>query len=291
MKNQALINDYVEHLSKFDRLSKLTVKSYKKDLELFAFYLVNKQLIEVAAKDIRSYITKLTYEKKSKTTINRKITSIRRFYNHLVFLGIIKVNPLIAIKQLKTEQTIPKFIDQTELFRLNELEEDQDTKLIVNLLAVTGIRVAELVNIKITDLNFTANSLRVLGKGNKERIVLFDKITANELQTYIDQMDKQIYLFEHNKKQFTTNRVRNLLKVASINSTNKNLTPHSLRHTFATNILKNGADIRFIQKILGHAKISSTQIYTHADINRVRDLVNLNLAKTSPKGSKKNEKK
>jgi integrase/recombinase XerD len=235
-------------------------------------------IINVDEKDIREYVKEQFKNNKQPSTINRYISSIKSFYKYLIFIKEIKIDPTVHIESLKQKKTIPKYLDQKELFELNEKEENQHTKLIITLISVTGVRVSELVKIKVLDLDLTNQQIKVLGKGSKERIVLFDSRTKFDLINYLAEHKPLKYLFEKKQKGLSTNQVRELVKKARINSYSKNITPHSLRHSFATNILKNGADIRFIQKMLGHSKINSTQIYTHSDIERLRDIVNLNLA-------------
>jgi integrase/recombinase XerC len=280
---------FINYLSFEKRSSAHTITAYKKDLEQFFQYINEQYLIQepqlVQQSYIRSWIAYLMEKGISAKAINRKLSSIRSFYTYLLKQGKIDKNPVTKIIAPKIPKRLPVFVPKNsieELFEGNLFSNDyigKRNELIFEIFYCTGIRLSELVNIKHHDIDFYNKTLKILGKRNKERIIplneaLLDKInefiklTKNNINT----TENYLFLTEKGKKiypRLVYKIVNNYLsKVATI--TQKS--PHVLRHTFATHMLENGADINAIKELLGHSSLSATQIYTHNTIEKLKSV-------------------
>jgi integrase/recombinase XerC len=280
---------FINYLSFEKRSSAHTITAYKKDLEQFFQYINEQYLIQepqlVQQSYIRSWIAYLMEKGISAKAINRKLSSIRSFYSYLLKQGKIDINPVSKIIAPKIPKRLPVFVPKNsieELFEGNLFSNDyigKRNELIFEIFYCTGIRLSELVNIKHHDIDIYNKTLKILGKRNKERIIplneaLLDKInefiklTKNNINT----TENYLFLTEKGKKiypRLVYKIVNNYLsKVATI--TQKS--PHVLRHTFATHMLENGADINAIKELLGHSSLSATQIYTHNTIEKLKSV-------------------
>ena len=229
-------------------------------------------------KIIRNYVAFLLESDIKARSVNRKISTLRSYFKFLVRMDYLSTNPMLKIIPPKSVKKIPVFVDQDSMLALlNEVPFEKGfigerDKLIIELFYVTGIRLSELINIKISDINFDGCSVKVLGKRNKERIIPLSNSIANEISSFILKYDLRTYLFTNLKKQKVYNKlVYRVVKkyVSKISSIDKN-SPHILRHTFATHMLNNGADINAIKELLGHANLSATQVYTHNTIDKLK---------------------
>jgi len=229
---------------------------------------------------VRKYLVFL-YEKKYKnTTICRHISSLRSFYKYLLGNKLINENPMELISLPKKEQRLPNFLYYNDLEKLLETP-DQATsiglrdKLIFEILYSTGVRVSELVNIKVKDIDFENKSIRIFGKGKKERIVLFGDQALKIINIYLDQRGfSSEYLILNNRgNKITTRGVDLIIHKNSLKSGLKNkITPHTMRHTFATHMLNDGANLLTVQELLGHENLKTTQVYTHVSNERLRNV-------------------
>lgn len=267
--------DFFEHL-KFDlNYSDETIKSYEQDVKSFEVFLksVGEDFLSANEQLIRSYLDEELKNGKTKITCCRRIAGLKHFYRYLVRKNIVKINPFNLVDSPKKEIRYPDvlYFEQIEaLFNKNK-ERDDDLKYrdqaILELLYATGVRVSELVNIKISDVDMHNRTIRVFGKGRKERIVIFSKTCQSTLVDYFNNQKehRSIYLFENSRGEKLTSRgVQYILKeVENKARLSLGLHPHLLRHTFATHLLEGGADLRVIQELLGHESLSTTQIYTH----------------------------
>lgn len=282
-----LIQKFIEYLEYEKGYSKKTIISYENDLNLFNTYLKENKITNIKNIEyntIRKYLSYLHDNKYETTSVSRKISSLRSFFKYNIKEKVIIKNPMTLISNPKKEKKLPKYLNYEEIEKLlNSIEQDtkegiQET-LIIELLYSTGIRVSELVNIKIKDIKIKENQINILGKGNKERIVLFGekakeaiKIYLNSYREYFTGNISNEYLLINKKgKQLTTNKieliVKNVLRKSSIKL---NITPHTLRHTFATHMLDSGADLKSVQELLGHENLKTTAIYTHISNERLK---------------------
>lgn len=284
------IDKYLNYLLYQKKYSSNTVLGYHEDLLFFKDYLeVNSySFLEINYEIIREFYNYMDKQKYSKNTISRKISSLRSFYRYLVRNNYVRINPFSLTKGPKKDKLLPKFLYYNELEELFEtcsldnLYGARD-RLILEILYATGIRVGELENIKIKDIDFSDNSLKVLGKGSKERIVYFGEYAREVLDIYLNfREDNSEYLFiNKNKKRLTARGVRYIInKILEKTSLNVKVSPHMLRHSFATHLLNEGCDLLSVQELLGHESLRATQVYTHVTNDRLKDVY----LKTHPRG-------
>ena len=295
------INEIIENFVSTKVLDKgitsNTITAYKKDLNLFTNWCLNNQisLIEVQKKDINLYIHFLKEQNLNSSSINRKLSVIKSFYDYLNQINLINFNELKTIVTQKLEKNLPKLLSEKEILHLidksKEMYVENPTKnisylriqVILEILYSTGLRISELLNIKINQVANIKDKLYINGKGNKQRLVIFNKNALDLLKNWISIMiknnkNKNSYLFEniHNIKVISRQQIyKDLKKLALKTNTDvEKLSPHSIRHSFASHMLNRGADLRSIQKLLGHSDISTTEIYTQVRQNRLKGLVN-----------------
>ena len=282
-----LINQFIEYLEYEKGYSKKTIISYEKDLELFNKYLKENKIKNITSIDyntIRKYLSHLHEKKYESSSISRKISTLRSFFKYNLKEKNINNNPMTLISNPKKEKKLPKYLNYEEMEKLlnsidtSELEGIRD-RLIIELLYSTGIRVSELVNIKIKDIKIKENQINILGKGNKERIVLFGEKAKEMIKIYLNAYKEYFkgnilndYLLINKKgKQLTTNKIELIVKdVLKKSSLKLNISPHTLRHTFATHMLDSGADLKSVQELLGHENLKTTAIYTHISNERLK---------------------
>ena len=266
-----VINDFISYISK-KNYSVNTYTSYINDLYYFYIF-IKKDLTKVTFEDIKDYLEHLNLKKEKTSSIRRKISSLKSFYKFLYKNNYInkKDYPLTKIAYPKMEKKLPKFIYYNDLLEIiNESSKDKDgvrDRLIIEMLYATGVRVSELINIKINDIDFNNRRIIVLGKGNKERIVYYGEYAEEVLKEYMKTHERKNhnYLFVNSKGgQLTDRGVRYIIdNIMSKLSVKTHVTPHVLRHTFATDMLNNGCDIKVVQELLGHSSLKATEIYTH----------------------------
>ena len=266
-----VINDFISYISK-KNYSINTYTSYINDLYYFTIF-VKKDLTKVTFEDVKDYLEHLNLKKEKSSSVRRKISSLKSFYKFLYKNGYMdkKDYPLTKVVYPKMEKKLPKFIYYNDLLEIiNESTKDKDgvrDRLIIEMLYATGVRVSELVNIKINDIDFNNRRIIVLGKGNKERIVYYGEYAEEVLKEYMKTHERKNhnYLFVNSKGGKLTDRgVRYIIdNIMSKLSVKTHVTPHVLRHTFATDMLNNGCDIKVVQELLGHSSLKATEIYTH----------------------------
>jgi len=285
MENE--INLFTEYLTTEKRYSEETVKSYKSDLDNFADFLINKNknFFNIDKNIIREYLKFLDDCKLKNSSIGRHLSTLRSFYNFLVREEKIKTNLFNNFTNPKKEKKLPNFLYHNELDKIYSSCEDETplgkrNLLILELLYATGIRVGELTNIKLNDINNKEQSIRVKGKGNKERITYYGEYTEVALADYLANgrnkllKEKNDYLILNRfGNQITTNGTRDALnKIFKVAGIKNKVSPHVIRHTFATHLLEAGADLKSVQELLGHESLSTTQIYTHVTNERLRSI-------------------
>lgn len=280
-----IISNYLDYCKTHKRLSAHTLRAYKNDL--MQFYNSNKECVV-------SYIEGLTHSNLKTSTLRRKIASLKVFYGYLQSQNIIADNPFNQLRfQFRAEKTLPKTIPHDSLKILYtylkqkvvssktvyQKQKAERNLLIISLLLSTGIRISELCHIQIKDINLTEQTLQILGKGKKERIIfLGDERTFQLLKAYIScycsYLDDYLFPGKSPQKPLTEQSIRLLLKTAKDQTRlTTTITPHMFRHSFATMLLDNDVDIRYIQQILGHSSISITQIYTHVSQSKQKEIL------------------
>ena len=275
IKNTDLDN-YLDYLKYNRNYSDNTIISYNEDINEYLVYL-NRECLkynEIEYSDLRGLLDYYEKNNNKPTSIRRKISSLKGFYKYLVREKVINKNPFMFVSLPKKNNKLPVFLNYNELIEVfDSIDITNDLglrdRLIVELLYATGVRVGELVNIKLNDIDYNDLSIKVLGKGSKERIVFYNKICKDILEKYLkirsNFSPKCDYLILNFRgEQITTRGISLILeKIIKNTSILKNIHPHVLRHTFATHLLNNGCDLLTVQELLGHASISTTGIYTH----------------------------
>ncbi len=296
-KTNEIIENFVSTKVLDKGITSNTITAYKKDLNLFTNWCLNNQisLIEAKKKDINLYIHFLKGQNLNSSSINRKLSVIKSFYDYLYQINLINFNELKTIVTQKLEKNLPKLLSEKEILYLidksKEIYVENPTKnisylriqVILEILYSTGLRISELLNIKINQVANIKDKLYINGKGNKQRLVIFNKNALDLLKNWISIMiknnkNKNSYLFEniHNIKVISRQQIYKDLKKLALkaNTDVEKISPHSIRHSFASHMLNRGADLRSIQKLLGHSDISTTEIYTQVRQNRLKGLVN-----------------
>ena len=282
------LDKYTDYLRYEKNYSDYTIESYKNDILEYFDYLNRESLKynKVEYSDLRFYLMYLKEEKfDSNSSIDRKLSALRGFYNYLASNSIVSNNIFSLISGLKKEKKLPRYFEYNELEELFNVPDirtslGQRDRLILEMLYATGLRVGELVNVKISDIDLSRKIILVLGKGNKEREVTYGEYCDEVLRLYLSDGYKklnksnELYLFlNNNGSQITERGVRYVLdQIIKKTSLNKSISPHVLRHSFATHLLNEGCDLLTVQKLLGHESISATQIYTHVSTDRLKEV-------------------
>ena len=278
-----LFDKYEDYLNYEKNFSKHTVSAYLRDVKVFEKFLAQndcKISNEINYSFIRQWIVSLSEKRYSKTSINRKIASLKSYFNFLVNIDIIESSPLKGHKNLKSSSKIVIPFSEDEIMQVfenfNDSKISDRDKLIIEIFYSTGLRREELINIKIQDIFLQEGLIKILGKRSKERLIPILPSLSKNLKNFIINNNNSKYLFETKKlKKISVSTVYRLInKYFRLVSSKVKVSPHVLRHTFATHMLNNGADINTIKEILGHSSLSSTQIYTKIKLPKI---VNLSL--------------
>lgn len=278
------IEEFKTYLKKSLNYSDKTVEAYERDIESFYMFIFAEgvDMNDVDLPIIRNYLSTQLANGISKRTLQRRMSCFRHFYSFLLDKEYVKENPFIFIRSPKKEIRYPKalYLEQIEtLFQRNRERSDHlmlRDQVILELLYASGIRASEFVNIKMQDIDFRTRSIRILGKGNKERIVPFNKSSSVTMKEYLKdcrplllaknkrQYNVEYFVLNDQGKKLTTRGLEYILKnIEKLTGCDYDLHPHLMRHTFATHLLEGGADLRVIQELLGHESLNTTQVYTH----------------------------
>jgi len=287
------IKDFIHYLIVERGLSNNTIVSYERDLKSYQKHLNEVQKVatfnDVSRLHIIQFLKFLKESGKSSKTIARHTASIRNFHQFLLREKQADQDPSVLIESPQTERNLPKILSLQEVEKLLETPKLTSPfglrdKAMLELLYATGIRVTEMINLNLTDAHLTMGFIRCYGKGNKERIVPIGKAATEAIMNYVENgrtklMNKKepteaLFINHHGKRITRQGFWKNLKKIALEANIKNELTPHTLRHSFATHLLENGADLRAVQEMLGHADISTTQIYTHVTKTRLKDVYN-----------------
>ena len=282
------LNDYLEYLKYQKNYSDYTIENYKHDILEYLNYLESESLNykDIVYSDIRFYLMYLKENKNdNNTSINRKLSSLRGFYKYMANEGIVKTNVFSLVNGPKKSKKLPRYFEYNELEELFKVPDirtplGQRDSLILEMLYATGVRVGELVSIKVGDIDLGRRNIIILGKGNKERFVTYGEYCEDILKIYLKDGRERLntrnsdYLFLNNNGGELTDRgVRFILdKLIQKTSINKSISPHMIRHSFATHLLNEGCDLLTVQKLLGHESIKATQIYTHVTTDRLKEV-------------------
>ena len=282
------INKFEKFLSIERKYPENTITSYLNDLYNFKEFIEENNINykTINKEEIREYLKYLDSLKRSKSSISRNLSALRSFYSYLIKLDVIDNNPFKSIRNPKKDKKLPNFLQHDELKTIFD-SIDMSTslglrnRLIIELLYATGIRVSELTSLKLNNIDLNNNEIRILGKGNKERIVFYGEYASKFLKMYLNEArdellngNKSEHLLINNTGTNLSSRgveliVNEVVKKAALKH---NISPHVLRHTFATDLLNNGADLKSVQELLGHESLSTTQIYTHITNERLRSV-------------------
>jgi integrase/recombinase XerC len=283
-----MIESFLRFIEFEKRYSSHTLISYKNDLSQFQEHLdTNHQNILIQDADhylIRSWIIFLSEEELKPRSINRKIASLKSFYKFLLRREVITINPTTKLRLLKTEKNLPQFIKESEMDNLldhlhfEESFSGKRDKLMIELLYNTGIRLSELVNLKIANVSLYDQTIKVLGKRNKERVIPISSFIVNLIKDYIKDLDvnpkgeNEVFLIRTDKMEkvypvFVYRTIKHYLGKVSYS---EKKSPHVLRHTFATHLLNKGADLNAVKDLLGHTSLAATQVYTHNSLDKLK---------------------
>lgn len=293
-ESKQYLEDFKSYLLVEKNFSKHTAKAYSSDILSYLIWLDNMACTNVNFSKIREYLHFIQKFDYKKTTLARKIASVRTFYKYLYRERLVETNPALNLNTPKRPKSLPKFLTPEEIEKiLNNIKIDTPAgyrnKAILELLWATGMRVSELSGLNFGNLNLENNEITVFGKGAKERIVLVSERAKNYLQRYLDtarslvakgyrleEITDSTPVFINNTGYRLQNKtIRNVINdIVNSIELPKKVTPHMFRHSFATRLIENGADLRIVQELLGHASISNTQIYTHVSTQRLKQVYN-----------------
>ncbi len=272
------IERFLEYVKIEKGLSKNTIESYYFDLKKFSQFFKDREIHQLNYDDFLNYFESLYSDDKETTTVIRNIITIRRFIKFLVGTRILEKDILANFELPKMKRNLPHFLSEDEVERLiNAIDMTQKNALrdrvIVEFLYGCGLRVSELIGIKLNHINIKSGFVIVLGKGSKERVIPLGEELLYWLNKYIEEKGQGIYLFQSkNRKPITRQYVWKILKFLATKANIDYITPHTLRHSFATHLLQRGADLHTVQLLLGHSDISTTEIYTHVTMDRLKEV-------------------
>ena len=275
-KLSILIEEFSRYLLIDKGYSQNTIESYKNDLDKFLEYNKNKNIDNISNNDLKKYIKHLNDLGLNEKSIARNISSLKSFYKFLVISKYISSNTSDGLYLPKIKKELPSTLTEDEVLKLLDIELIDNfsyrNKAMLELLYATGLRVSELINLKLQDIDLTQDVVRTFGKGSKERIIPIGDFAKEYIEEYIYSYRKNmlkkesceyVFLNNHGKQMTRQGFFKIIKKLAKEKGINKDLSPHTIRHSFASHLLKYGADLRTIQELLGHSDISTTQIYTH----------------------------
>ncbi|MGH9831385.1 MAG: tyrosine recombinase XerC [Blastocatellia bacterium] len=296
---QKYIDDFIKHLRYERNASDHTLRNYESDLVQFYDHVAppdekgRRRSVDIRDLDhltIREYMAALYEQKKKKSSIHRKVATLRTFFRFLCREGILEANPAKLVSSPRVERTLPNHLTIEQMIKFIETPETETVlgkrdRAMLELLYASGIRVSELVNLNLTDIDFGNQTLRVKGKGRKERIVPFGEHAKKALQDYLgvrgelmveadaEKLDAAAVFMNYQGTRITTRSVGRMVdKYVKVCAEIHHISPHSLRHSFATHMLDAGADLRVIQEMLGHVRLSTTQQYTHVSMEKLMEV-------------------
>ena len=290
-KDVFYMDTFLNYLQFERRYSSHTISAYKIDIKQFIDFLFKEQddtgILNATHHNIRSWISYLLESGISNRSVNRKITSIKSYYKYMMNEGLILENPTRKIVAPRISRRVPIFIEESNIASLFDVIKYQDgfigirDKIILEMFYMTGIRLSELLNVTVNDVNFEDSNLKILGKRNKERIIPVSKLLLDQISHFVEKYSIRNHIFISRKyNKLSSKQIYNIVnKYLDLVSSIEKKSPHVLRHTFATHMMNNGADLNAIKEILGHSSLNATQVYTHTSIERLKNVYR----KTHPK--------
>lgn len=278
------LSEYLEYLEVEKGLAQNTLEAYRRDLTAFLDFCKSRGVSDIAdieRTDLNSFILKLREDNYNPTSVTRKVASLRGFFKWFCANEYGTKNPAQTLEQPKLPKHLPKVMTVEELNQILSSDLTEEESLIVELLYGCGLRVSELVNLQLNNIDIKSKYIQCYGKGSKERIVPFGEKAKNALKKYLKVRDliilknklgdNKILFLKDDGKQITRQDVYNFIKKQG-EKIHKHISPHTLRHSFATHLLENGADLRVVQELLGHSDVSTTQLYTHITKKRLKEV-------------------
>ncbi|MGY6648443.1 tyrosine-type recombinase/integrase [Wenyingzhuangia sp. IMCC45574] len=295
-----LLSKFIDYLLLERNYSKHTVVAYKKDIENFFLFVEKEYQVkhpqEVDYMFVRAWVVSLNKDQISNRSINRKITSLKSFYNFLLKIEQVKINPVAQQKSLKTEKKAMIPFSEKEIEEAFLVEDDDYSdfekvrnKMMIHLLYATGMRQAELIGLEVQDVDLKSKTLKVLGKRNKERIIPIYREICQELEVYLNERSKinntvkNLFITNRGAKLYPSLVYRVINSYFSKVSTKQKKSPHVLRHSYATDLVNNGADLNSVKELLGHSNLAATQVYTHNSLEKLKQVYN----QAHPRSAKK----
>ncbi len=282
------IQSFLDYLQFEKRYSLHTIEAYRNDLEQFFLFLVDSfdspEISKILPTFIRTWLASLKSDDISSKSINRKASSLKSFFKYLMKMGKLEVSPMITVHTPKINKRLPEFVledDMQTLFNHIEFPDDwkgKTERLVLLLFYSTGMRLTELITIKEGDVDYSKSQIKVLGKGNKERIVPISTEMRDSLKEYVAEKSVQIegitnLFIDEKGKALQQRKVYTFVnQYLSTITTIKKKSPHILRHSFATHLMNNGASLNAVKELLGHSSLASTQVYTHNTIDKLKDI-------------------
>ncbi len=284
------VKSFIEYLQFEKRYSQHTIISYQTDLEQFFTFLISQYdsppLADISSVFVRSWLAEMRNDDITPKSLNRKISSLKSFFKYFIKVGEVKQSPMTTIISPKVGKRLPSFVAQKDMETLQQYVEFPDTwkgltdKLLLDLFYATGMRLSELISLKESQIDVANCQVKVLGKGNKERIIPVSKDIIDQLKDYINNKKKIFgedichnFFINEKGKPLYAKYVYNVVKAnLSLVTTLKKKSPHVLRHTFATHLTNNGADLNAVKELLGHSSLAATQIYTHNTIEKLKNI-------------------
>lgn len=276
------VHKYINYLQIEKNYSNHTVINYKIDLKGFSETIKDKPLEQITHLDVRLFLARMKEKNFSKRSVARKMACLRSFFKFLYREGLIKTNPAASLLTPKIDKKLPIFLNKDDAAKLLESPDPKDDmglrdRAILETLYSTGVRVSELVGLNKEDIDFISGVLKVYGKGKKERLAPIGDKALRSIKAYFEKIgvadlnEKKPAFLNKSKRRVSDRAVRRIVdKYIRKTSLNENISPHSLRHSFATHMLDGGADLRSVQELLGHANLSTTQIYTHVTMDKLK---------------------
>ncbi|MFA5156874.1 MAG: tyrosine recombinase XerC [Candidatus Omnitrophota bacterium] len=277
------IEKFIRYLQIERNYSAHTVLNYHHDLEDFRAFLADKNIEDIDYLFLRKYLALLKEKNISARSVSRRLSAMRSFFKFLAREGLLKANPISIVSSPKQEKRLPIFLTEEEVKKLIDAvipkaETDEAAlrdKAILETFYSTGMRISELVGLSMPDIDFISGIIKVMGKGKKERIVPIGEHAIKAIRRYLQKRSTEsgALFLNKNKRRITDRGVRNIVaKYIRLASLRQGVSPHTLRHSFATHLLNRGADLRSVQELLGHANLSTTQVYTHLTTERLKSV-------------------
>ena len=278
-----MINEkYLEYLKYELNYSENTINTYINHIDKYLLYIKKNNInyLKITKEDIIKYLKYLDSQNLNNKTIGNILSSLRNYYDYLLDNNIIEVNIFKTISNPKIDKKLPNFLSYEEMRKILDNINTNDilgkrNKLIIELFYATGIRVSELINIKISDINMHNKSIKIFGKGRKERIVYYGDYADIALNEYLNERNSnnEYLILNKDGNKITSRGIEKIInKVVTESAVNNNVTPHTFRHTFATHLLNNGADIKSVQELLGHNSLNTTEVYTHITNDYLKEI-------------------